>query len=39
MNKHTITIHGDKFSDLETFYDEIDNVLEAVLGFMNMKNL
>ena len=27
MKKQTITINGDNFSDLETFYDEIDNVL------------
>jgi len=39
MNKHTITIHGDKFSDLETFYDEIDNVLTKDLNWQTGHNL
>ncbi len=27
MNKQTIILNGDNFSDLESFYDEIDRIL------------
>jgi len=39
MNKQTITINGDNFSDLETFYDEIDNVLTKDLDWKTGHNL
>lgn len=39
MNKKTITINGYNFSDLETFYDEIDNVLTKDLGWKTGHNL
>lgn len=39
MNKHTITINGDNFSDLETFYEEIDNVLTKNLDWKTGHNL
>lgn len=39
MNKQTITINGDNFSDLETFYDEIDNVLTKDLDWQTGHNL
>lgn len=39
MNKLSITINGDNFSDLETFYDEIDNVLTKDLDWQTGHNL
>ena len=39
MNKQTITINGDNFSDLETFYDEIDKLLTKDLGWQTGHNL
>lgn len=39
MNKKTITINGDNFSDLETFYNEIDTVLTNDLNWMTGHNL
>ncbi len=39
MNKQTITINGDNFSDLETFYDEIDRVLTKDLDWQTGHNL
>lgn len=39
MNKQTITINGNNFSDLETFYDEIDNVLTKNLDWQTGHNL
>ena len=39
MNKQIITINGDNFSDLETFYDEIDNVLTKDLDWKTGHNL
>ena len=39
MNKQTINIKGDNFSDLETFYDEIDHVLTQNLGWQTGHNL
>lgn len=39
MNKQIITINGDNFSDLETFYDEIDNVLTKNLDWKTGHNL
>lgn len=39
MNKKTITINGDNFSDLETFFDEIDNVLTKDLDWKTGHNL
>lgn len=39
MNKHIITINGDNFSDLETFYDEVDRVLTKDLSWQTGHNL
>lgn len=39
MNKQTIIINGDKFSDLESFYDEIDQVLTKDLDWQTGHNL
>ena len=39
MNKQTITINGNNFSDLETFYNEIDNVLTKDLDWQTGHNL
>ena len=39
MNKQTITINGANFSDLETFYDEIDRVLTKGLNWKTGHNL
>ena len=39
MNKQTITINGDNFSDLESFYDEIDRVLTKDLDWQTGHNL
>ncbi|MEO5572021.1 MAG: barstar family protein [Bacteroidia bacterium] len=39
MNKRTITINGDKFSDLESFYDEMDRVLTKDLVWQIGHNL
>ncbi len=39
MNKQTITINGDNFTDLETFYDEIDKMLTKGLGWQTGHNL
>jgi len=38
MNKQTIIINGDKFSDLESFYDEIDRVLTKDLDWETGRN-
>ena len=38
-NKQTIIINGEKFSDLESFYDEIDRVLTKDLGWDTGHNL
>jgi len=37
--KKTITINGNNFSDIETFYDEIDNVLTKDLEWQTGHNL
>lgn len=39
MNKPTIIINGDNFSDLESFYDEIDRVLTKDLDWQTGHNL
>jgi RNAse (barnase) inhibitor barstar len=39
MNKQTIIINGDNFSDLESFYDEIDRVLTKDLDWQTGHNL
>ena len=39
VNKRTIIINGENFSDLETFYDEIDNVLTKDLEWKTGHNL
>lgn len=39
MNKQTIIINGDNFSDLEGFYDEIDRVLTKDLDWQTGHNL
>ena len=39
MKKQTITIDGNNVSDLETFYDEIDNVLTKNLDWQTGHNL
>ena len=39
MSKQTIIINGDNFSDMETFYDEIDNVLTKNLDWKTGHNL
>ena len=39
MNKRTITINGDNFSDLETFFDEIDRVLTKDLDWKTGHNM
>ena len=39
MNKLTVTINGDNFTDLETFYDEIDRVLTKNLDWQTGHNL
>ncbi len=38
MNKKTITIDGNKFSDLDSFFDEIDNVLTKDIDFKTGHN-
>ena len=39
MNKQTITIKGDNFSDLESFFDEVDRVLTKDLDWQTGHNL
>ena len=39
MNKQTVTINGDNFTDLETFYKEIDRVLTKNLDWQTGHNL
>jgi len=39
MNKKTIIIDGDNFSDLETFFDEIDRVLTKNLTWKTGHNM
>jgi len=39
MEKQTIIINGDNFSDLESFYDEIDRVLTKDLDWQTGHNL
>lgn len=39
MNKQTIIINGENFSDLESFYDEIDRVLTKDLDWQTGHNL
>lgn len=39
MNKQTILINGNNFSDLESFYDEIDRVLTKDLDWDTGHNL
>ena len=39
MNKQIITINGNNFSDLESFYDEIDRVLTKDLDWETGHNL
>ena len=39
MSKQTIKINGDNFSDLETFYDEIEKVLTKNLNAKTGRNL
>lgn len=39
MDKQTIIINGDNFSDLESFYDEIDRVLTKDLDWETGHNL
>jgi RNAse (barnase) inhibitor barstar len=39
MNKQIIIINGDNFSDLESFYDEIDRVLTKDLEWETGHNL
>jgi RNAse (barnase) inhibitor barstar len=39
MDKQTIIINGDNFSDLESFYDEIDRVFTKDLGWDTGHNL
>ena len=39
MNKQTIIINGNNFSDLESFYDEIDRVLTKDLNWDTGHNL
>ncbi len=39
MSKQTLTINGHNFSDLETFYDEMDNVLTKDLDWKTGHNL
>lgn len=39
MNKQKIIINGDNFSDLESFYDEIDRVLTKDLDWQTGHNL
>lgn len=39
MSKQTITIKGENFSDLESFYNEIDRVLTKDLDWQTGHNL
>ncbi|MFA9192613.1 barstar family protein [Flavobacterium sp. FZUC8N2.13] len=39
MNKKTIIINGNNFSDLESFYDEIDRILTKNLNWQTGHNL
>lgn len=39
MSKLRITINGDNFSNFETFYDEIDNMLTKDLDWTTGHNL
>lgn len=39
MNQQTITINGNNFSDLESFYDEVDQVLTKDLDWQTGHNL
>jgi RNAse (barnase) inhibitor barstar len=39
MNQQIIIINGDNFSDLESFYDEIDRVLTKNLDWQTGHNL
>ncbi len=39
MNKKTVTINGNNFWDLETFYNEIDRVLTKDLDWQTGHNL
>jgi RNAse (barnase) inhibitor barstar len=39
MSKQIITINGDNFSDIETFYDEIDRILTIDLDWKTGHNL
>jgi len=39
MSKQTIIINGDNFSDLESFYNEIDHVLTKDLNWQTGHNL
>lgn len=39
MNKQTIIINGNKFTDVESFYDEIDRVLTKNLDWKTGHNL
>jgi RNAse (barnase) inhibitor barstar len=39
MNKQTIIINGENFSDLESFYNEIDRVLTKDLDWQTGHNL
>lgn len=39
MNRQTIIINGNNFSDLESFYDEIDRVLTKDLDWQTGHNL
>ena len=39
MDKQTIFINGDNFSDLDSFYDEIDRVLTKDLDWQTGRNL
>lgn len=39
MNKQSITINGDHFTDLESFYNEIDRVLTKNLDWKTGHNL
>jgi RNAse (barnase) inhibitor barstar len=39
MNKPTIIFHGERFSDLETFYDEVDKALTKNLDWKTGHNM
>lgn len=39
MKRITVKINGDNFSDLESFYDEVDRVLTKDSGFKTGHNL